>query len=392
MRTNRTTHTHAVGSRSARAARMTAVPVGAVLALTALTSCGSDGDEAASPGLHASSSCSDFLAAADEDRSRALRQLAADLGAADAVTPMGATQVDYTCAQDPDTTLGDAVAALNGSDPDASAEPSETAGAAGPVADPAAQEAIENGVVAALSYSWDSIDDDMAAAQAVMTPEYWQEAEQTWDVVKGNAATDHTTVEVSVLASGVVTQDAEQGTYLVFLDRPTTNDANSKPVVYKDAVLVTVATDESGTWLIDSLDTAGVGAEPTPTEGPVAVAAEMVAKMSTVTADDLQPDGTMDEYNASMKPLLTAAFYASFLENAEKTLPAMLEQGYESSFDAIGAGVVDADAESATVLVGGTRVTSFDGAENEPETLRMQVELVNVDGTWLVDDFMPVTS
>lgn len=232
----------------------------------------------------------------------------------------------------------------------------------------------------------------MAAAQAVMTPEYWQEASRTWDVVKSNAPTNKTSVEVSVLASGVVAQDAATGTYLVFLDRPTVNDANDKPVVYKDSVLVTVTSDESGTWLIDNLDTAGTGAAPAPSEGPTAVAAQMVAKMSTFAADDLQPDGTMSEYNASMKPLLTAAFYTSFLEESEKALPKMLEQGYESSFDAIGAGVVDADAESATVLVGGMRVTSFGGAKNEPEPTRLEVELVNVDGTWLVDDFMPVTS
>jgi Mce-associated membrane protein len=365
----------------------------AVLLACAVTACGpgaKDVETAPDPELGAESTCSEFLAAVQEHRDRALRLLAADLEVPDAVTPAGATQVEYTCAQDPEGALGDAVAALGGGPADASEDASGQA-AAVPVADPDAKAAALDGLRLALAYSWDTLEADRAAAESVMTPQYWREAKRAWDVVMENAASQKATVEINVLASGVVQQDPTRGTFLVFVDRPTSK-VGAAAEVYKDVVLVTVATDSGGPWLIDDLSTDGLQDTNLPAEGPVAAAEEFIAVVNTYTVSDLEPDGSLDGYNAAIQDLTTADFFATYLENGESTLVALLEQGIEASYDPVAAAASHRDGDTVTVLVAGRRVQSVDGKDQEPQLQRLEVDLVQVDGRWLVQDFAPVTS
>lgn len=60
-------------------------------------------------GLSADSSCRDFLEASPADQDAAVRSIAVDEGAQNAVTPLGRPNIDYLCAGNPDTTLGEAV-------------------------------------------------------------------------------------------------------------------------------------------------------------------------------------------------------------------------------------------------------------------------------------------
>lgn len=71
--------------------------------LAGLTACGS--------GLTADSSCKDFLNAPIEDQDEAVSSIAADVGAGNAVTPLGRPNIDYICANNPDETLGEAIEA-----------------------------------------------------------------------------------------------------------------------------------------------------------------------------------------------------------------------------------------------------------------------------------------
>jgi hypothetical protein len=362
------------------------VAVAAVLASASLSACGGGGEGAERSPLGAESTCSDFLNAAEEERARALRLLAAELGVPEAVTPVGSTQVDYTCAQEPDGALGDAVQASAG-------EAAASSPADGVLfADPQAQEAAENGLRLALTYSWNSLAEDMAAAQSVMTPGYWQEAKQTWDVVIANAADNRTTMEVSVLASGVVKQEAAEATFLVFINRPMTNNTDPEPVVYEDAVLVTVTSEGDGNWLVDDIKTSALeGSTDALAEGPGGAAERFVAAVNTFSRSDLDADGEVGGYNARIRPLLTADFFNTYLDS-EEALVGLLESGVESSFEPMAVAVSESDGDSATALVAGRTLRTADGTEGEPELQRVEVDLVNEDGEWLVRDFATVES
>ena len=73
------------------------------LAIAGLAGCGSD--------LSADTSCQDFLNAPLDEQDQAVSSIAADVGAAEAVTPLGRPNVSYICANNPDETLGEAIEA-----------------------------------------------------------------------------------------------------------------------------------------------------------------------------------------------------------------------------------------------------------------------------------------
>lgn len=79
----------------------------AVLSATAILAAAATGCSTAS--LDADSSCKDFLKAPIEDQNEAVSSIAADTGAANAVTPLGRPNINYICANSPDKTLGYAV-------------------------------------------------------------------------------------------------------------------------------------------------------------------------------------------------------------------------------------------------------------------------------------------
>jgi hypothetical protein len=54
--------------------------------------------------------------------------------------------------------------------------------------------------------------------------------------------------------------------------------------------------------------------------------------------------------------------------------------------------VSESDGDSATALVAGRTLRTADGTEGEPELQRVEVDLVNEDGEWLVRDFATVES
>lgn len=73
----------------------------AVAATLSLAGCGSS--------LSKDSSCKDFLNASATDQDAAVKSIASDMHAANAVTPLGRPNIDYLCAGSPDKTLGEAI-------------------------------------------------------------------------------------------------------------------------------------------------------------------------------------------------------------------------------------------------------------------------------------------
>lgn len=117
-----------------------------------------------------------------------------------------------------------------------------------------AQRAAERAIGPILSYDYRHLDQDQAAARELMTSDYREDYDNLFEVIKQNAPETKTAITVEVVASGVVRSGTDRAEFLVFLDRPTTNAENRKPVIYKDQVRVQV--EKVGEeWLVDCLIT-----------------------------------------------------------------------------------------------------------------------------------------
>lgn len=61
--------------------------------------------------MDADTSCRDFLQAAGDDQNSAIARIADDIGARNALTPLGRPNIDYLCSNNQDRTLGEVVKA-----------------------------------------------------------------------------------------------------------------------------------------------------------------------------------------------------------------------------------------------------------------------------------------
>ncbi|KRE95697.1 hypothetical protein ASG76_08775 [Nocardioides sp. Soil774] len=120
-----------------------------------------------------------------------------------------------------------------------------------------AQVAAERAVVPVLSYDYEHLDADRAAATALMTGHYKSEYDKLFAVLQDNAPRTRTKVSASVIASGVVRASDDRVQVLVFVDRPTTNKLSADPVVYKDQVTLSMQRVDDQ-WLVDDLITSPV--------------------------------------------------------------------------------------------------------------------------------------
>jgi len=100
---------------------------------------------------------------------------------------------------------------------------------------------------------------------------------------------------------------------------------------------------------------------------------------------------SIDDYQAGMRTLLTTKFSGEFEKAMADILPSVDEAGMTSQGKVITSAVTSVDPDSAEVLV----VADADVTTVFDDTLarhfRWDVSLVKVDGTWLVDNFTPVT-
>lgn len=102
---------HLFARRSPIRARLRATAYGATACAAAASLALASTGCAIGNQLDADSSCKDFLNASAQDQDEAVNKVAADMHAGNAVTPLGRPNISYICANNPDTTLGEAVKA-----------------------------------------------------------------------------------------------------------------------------------------------------------------------------------------------------------------------------------------------------------------------------------------
>lgn len=127
-------------------------------------------------------------------------------------------------------------------------------------------------------------------------------------------------------------------------------------------------------------------------------AEQFMLRINTYGPDQLADDGTMPDYRKLVEEVITPKFAADFEKNAPLAEASVKQAGLARTAKVFSTGVSAIDSDSATALVAGSITQSYpskpgssDRVQTDPAPFRVQVTLVKVKGTWLVDDFSPLT-
>lgn len=138
-------------------------------------------------------------------------------------------------------------------------------------------------------------------------------------------------------------------------------------------------------------------------EAVMAQTDQFVLRLNTYGPDLLDDQGKMPDYAKRVTAVITPKFAADFEEQglpiAESTVK---EAGYGRSATILGTGVESIDADSASVIVAASLTASQPDPKHpndeskriqgDADVLRWEVDLVKVDGSWLVDGYTAVAS
>ncbi|MCD6639581.1 MAG: hypothetical protein LT071_06670 [Nocardioides sp.] len=138
--------------------------------------------------------------------------------------------------------------------------------------------------------------------------------------------------------------------------------------------------------------------EPRARERVMSVTDQFVKRLGTYGPDMVDDSGQMPAYREQVREVITPKFAADFDEQVATAEQLVAQAGVTRSTDVFATGVSAIDDDSARVLVAGafndtyTRTGRKGGqpVTQEPYPFRFVVDLVLVDGEWLVDDFSGV--
>lgn len=104
----------------------------------------------------------------------------------------------------------------------------------------------------ALSYRWNTFDDDMKSAEAVMTPGFRQQYDKAMASVHDQTLRNHITLKAAVVASSAITASDHEVKALVFVNQVTTTKGSKGQRVDQNRVIVTL-TRGAGDWQISAM-------------------------------------------------------------------------------------------------------------------------------------------
>jgi hypothetical protein len=133
-------------------------------------------------------------------------------------------------------------------------------------------------------------------------------------------------------------------------------------------------------------------------ETVMAQAEQFMLRINEYGPDLLADDGTMPNYRKLVEEVITPKFAADFDKNAPLAEATVKQAGLQRSAKVYSTGVSAIDSDSATALVAGSITQSYpkspgsdERVQTEPDGFRVEVKLVKIKGTWLVDNFTPIT-
>jgi hypothetical protein len=133
-------------------------------------------------------------------------------------------------------------------------------------------------------------------------------------------------------------------------------------------------------------------------EAAMAATQQFVLRVNTYGPKLLDSQGQMPSYRSWVKQVITPKFAVSFDKSVSVAEKSVKSYGLDRTCAVYATGVEVIDSDSAQVLVAGSisqTVLNRKGkrvSTGEPSPFRLRVSLDKIDGTWLVDDYQPVTS
>ena len=124
---------------------------------------------------------------------------------------------------------------------------------------------------------------------------------------------------------------------------------------------------------------------------------QFMLRINTYGPSDLDEQDKMPGYVERVKELITPKLAVEFEKQVTLAEQSVAQAGLARTIQLYASGAESLDSDLATVLVSGAINQSYpDPAkegriEFEPLLFRYEVRLVKTGGTWLVDDFTPVT-
>ncbi|GAB2873218.1 hypothetical protein [Nocardioides pacificus] len=166
------------------------------------------------------------------------------------------------------------------------------------------------------------------------------------------------------------------------------------------AVLV-LAVLVAGAALAWTLVRADGGEAQTARDDVMAQAEQFVLRVNNFGPDDLDEQGKLTDYQELVNEVITTKLEGEFAQGVPVNETRAAQLGETNAGDVYAMGVSRLDDDSATVLVAGGVSVTYDppaGAKSRPESrgvptsfqFRIQVQLVKVDGEWLVDEYTPL--
>ena len=127
---------------------------------------------------------------------------------------------------------------------------------------------------------------------------------------------------------------------------------------------------------------------------------QFVKRLGSYSPDMLDESGQMPAYREQVHDVITPKFAADFDKEVATAEQLVAQGGITRSADVFATAVSSIDDDSARVLVAGAFTDSYtqgkgDQAETvnqEPLPFRFTVDLVMIEGEWLVDDFAPIST
>lgn len=127
---------------------------------------------------------------------------------------------------------------------------------------------------------------------------------------------------------------------------------------------------------------------------------QFVKRLGTYSPDMVDDSGQMPAYREQVREVITPKFAADFDKEVATAEQLVAQGGITRSADVFATAVSSIDDDSARVLVAGAFTDSYEQGtgkkartvDQEPLPFRFTVDLVMIEGEWLVDDFSPVSS
>ena len=183
---------------------------------------------------------------------------------------------------------------------------------------------------------------------------------------------------------------------------PRVRSALGRQVVAAALALVVVACVALLLWMtLGGRASADGGLDlPDEREQAMSLTDQFVKRLGTYSPDMLDDSGQMPDYREQVREVITPKFAADFDKQVATAEQLVAQGGITRTADVFATAVSSIDDDSARVLVAGAFTDSYrqgtgkkaTTVDQEPLPFRFTVDVVLIDGAWLVDDFSPVTS